>query len=448
MSAPSEREESRIKEGLNKILTAVHIVKSRGLLLFPEIVGGRVYPKPSFDELNNILIGDPDVGSAIDFIADIVMGTGMETTMNEKYEETTSDGRTAKEIVDDQAYEFGLDQVTQEVVKDVVGYGNSVLWKNNTGGSKIEFLIRVMPTYIKQFKFDKATGLMLEHIQSNRVKFPANQVEWFSYNRIGKQPIGFGILQALGTSLSVGGVSRKSFVSIKARIQQAMADQIETFSAPNQMWILPDCPDNKLGEYHTKIQQLKKGQRLAYNKAGASVITAVSERMRGLDFYVETLFNSFYLALQTPLPKLFTSPGFTQASAMAALQMGERKIYALQRYIKRVVETRVFASWIAEEGLDPLKAKVRLNWRMIQRPDINVLLPIVLKARENRDLSQLEFRNFLADFGLGIKPEEKVEEAPLIGPKFESPPATQPLETPEHKAKTKRDIRKDVLEED
>jgi len=439
---------SSVKEGLEKLLAAVHIVGTRGLLLVPKVKGGKIYPRPSFDKLNDYLLGDPDVGAAIDFISDVVMGTGMETSMNEKYTETTRDGRTAKDIVDNQAYEFGLDQVTQENVKDVVGYGNSVLWKNNTGGDKIEFLIRVLPSSIQNFEFDEKTGLKLANVNTQMATFPAERVLWFNYNRIGKTPVGIGILQALGTALKTEGITRKSFIGIKAQIQQSMADQIENFSAPNQMWVLPEAPDAKMGKYTAEIQRMKKGHRVVYNKPGATVVTAVPERMRGLDFYVETLLNSFFLALQTPLPKLFTSPGFTQASAMAAVRMGERKVYALQRYVKRVIETQIFASWIKAEGLDPVKAKVRLNWRMIQRPDVNVLLPIVLKARENRDLSQSEFRNILADLGLPIKPDVPVAETPLTGQKSELPPATQPLEKTEHKHKTRREIRTELEREE
>jgi len=54
------------------------------------------------------------------------------------------------------------------------------------------------------------------------------------------------------------------------------------------------------------------------------------------------LINQFYLGLQTPLPKLFTTPGFTQASATAALELAERKVLALQRFLKRIVEKEIF----------------------------------------------------------------------------------------------------------
>jgi len=405
-----------------------------GNLLFAEVGReGKVTPDPTFDKLNDILIGDPDTSSAIDFISDVTMGLGMETTWNSKYTEKTLSNNadfpnmTAKEVVDRKSEIYGLDQLKQEVVKDVVGYGNSVIWKGQEEGQRI----RILPSMIDQFQFDD-TGLRLKAIKTKYKTFQADEVIWYAYNRIGKTPIGIGILHTLGTALKYGGEEREAFATIKARIQQAMTNQIEIFSAPNQMWVLPKVPDLLLKKYHAEINKLKKGKRLAFNKEGASVIQAVPERMRGLDFYVEILWNSFYLALQTPLPKLFTTPGFTQASASAALKMGERKVFALQRYIKRMTEQEYYVPWLKEEGLDHIQASVRLNWRMIQRPDTNVLLPVLQRSREVGDLSQEEYRTVLAEMGVPIDPAEKVTDAPLLARLDEQIPRPgQPIESKE-----------------
>ena len=62
------------------------------------------------------------------------------------------------------------------------------------------------------------------------------------------------------------------------------------------------------------------------------------------------------------MPKLFTTPGFTEASARAALEIAERKVLALQRFIKRTCEREVFNPLIRQAGFDPKKADCRLVW--------------------------------------------------------------------------------------
>lgn len=411
---------------------------------------GKVFPTLAFDKLNDIHIGDPDVGTALELISGQAVGRGFETTMNEKYTEKTEDGRTAKELVDDKCQEFGLDQIVKEDVVDVVGYGESFIWK---GGTNIAFLTRIMPASIQSFTFDK-DNLTLQAVNTQHKSFPIDELVRYSYNRIGKQPIGFGILQALGMTLTQGGEQRMSFAEIKAKIQTAMVKQIEDFSSPNQMWIFPEATDDKLAMYLTKVNNLAKGRRVVYNKPGAAVINAVPERMRGMDMYVEKIWNTFYLALQTPIPQLFTGGQLTQASATAALSVGELgKIDDLRRSVKRTIEQEIFASWLKEAGLDPLKAKVRVNWRLMQRPDTNVLLPVVQRSREMKDISATEIRKIYADMGLPITPEipeelkKEQEEAKKTQEKAQSdkekipgmPAQAQPVQSAEKKHEMRRD---------
>jgi len=49
---------------------------------------------------------------------------------------------------------------------------------------------------------------------------------------------------------------------------------------------------------------------------------------------------------QTPIPKLLTTPGFTEASANAAVEVAERHVMSLQRFIKRNVEKEIFTPLI------------------------------------------------------------------------------------------------------
>jgi hypothetical protein len=104
--------------------------------------------------------------------------------------------------------------------------------------------------------------------------------------------------------------------------------------------------------------------------------------MRGLDFYVETLEDEFLLGLETPLAKLVTKTGFTEASADAALEIGERRVLALQRFLKRCVERYLFDPVVAAAGLDSAQAQVRLNWGMPESLDYEKLSQILGQVTE------------------------------------------------------------------
>jgi len=116
---------------------------------------------------------------------------------------------------------------------------------------------------------------------------------------------------------------------------------------------------------------------------------------------VDYLWNQFCLGGQTPLPKLFTTPGFTEASATAAIDIADRLICPIQRFIKRDLEMlwrKVILS--TDSSLDPVKAAVRLNWGPPAEPDIEQLValaPQLVKLVELNVVKPLEMRAILRD---------------------------------------------------
>ena len=399
---------------LSKLLEATKSIISRGSLVISDaVISGRVYPDPTYETMNGVHIGDPDIRAAIDFIADVAVGGGIQNSMNESYttktlakingEDNEFRGLTAKELVDAKCEVFGVDELLQENSRDLIGYGNSWLWTKNP--VKIEILARILPGIVQGFTYDKETGLFLTGVQTQKKTYPAEELIPFSYNRIGKDPLGVGILQSLCTSMHTEKGDRPPFAEIKNRIQKAFMEQIEKFSAYNELWVLPGVSDAKLAEYSAQVKALNN-QRLVFNKADAKVIQLIPERMRGLDLYAQMLWDSFYLALQTPYPKLILGggAGFTEASANAAVNMGERRIYSLQRYEKRKWENNVFNRWISEAGLDPHLAGVRMNWQLGEKIKPDILAQLLLETWKNKGINTDEWRDFLKDYGVDLKP--------------------------------------------
>ena len=372
-------------------------MRKHGAVAFPEAgKSEKVYLEPNFETMADLFLGDPDVAASIEFIASVPVGNGFETVMDDAYREM-SDGKTAKEVVDEQCKLFGFDELLQEMAQDAVGYGNIFVWKANP--AKFLKCERIAPGAITKIEFNNEKLSRL-HLGWNK-SIDGDEVIWLPYNRMGKTRLGVGILQTLLTSFQ----NRPPFATIKANVQKAMSDQIENFSAYNEVYVFEGIPDADVSVYNSKIQQMKKGIRITTNRK-AEIVRSIPERMRGLDFYVETLWNSFYLALKTPYPKLILGGGFTEASANTALTVSSYSTSRLQRFLKRNVETLFFDKWIEEAGLDSAQAKVRLNWRLLRMPDMSVLMSILAKLVELGSLKSGEMRKILADMGLPIEHPE------------------------------------------
>jgi len=368
-----------------------------------------VSPEVSFRTMTSVYLSDLAARASIDFLADQIVGVGFYTSMNEDYTEQ-SEGKTAKEIVDEFCEEHGLDEVLQESAKYLVGWGNVFWWVGNS--KKIEFLRLVPPDIIKDngVKFDDNGQLERLELDWRREprQIPGDELIHLGYNMLTAKPLGIGILQSLCTPLDIGGgEQREPFYQIKAKIHSGMAETIYTFGAPNELWSFPGLNKEKLQEYWAQIKTIpRRGARFVFNPpagSDAKVQPIVAERMRGLDFYVETLEDEFVLGLQTPLAKLVAKTGFTEASANAAVEITERRVLALQRFLKRGVERHLFDRVVAQAGLDSRQAQVRLNWGLPESLDyekltalLTQLIEIVAKIGPNV-ITPAELRKILRD---------------------------------------------------
>lgn len=418
MQNPITRMFQSVKEALAPQRSALFLTSTE------KVMG--VSPDVSFKTMTNVYLGDLTARASVDFLADQVAGMGFYTTMNEEYAEK-SDGKTAKEIVDQFCEEQGLDEVLQQSARYLFGWGNVFWWLGNS--KKIELVKPVPLEIIKDngIKFTDEGELERIELDWKRqpAQIPGDELIHLACNVLTSKPLGIGVLQSLCTSLNIGdGESREPFYQIKGKIHSGMADTIYTFGAPNELWSFPGLSKERLQEYVAQIKETpRRGARFIFNPpvgADAKVQPIVAERMRGLDFYVETLQDEFVLGLQTPLAKLVTKTGFTEASANAALGIAERRVFALQRFLKRGVERHLFNRVVTQAGLDPKQAQVRLNWGIKESLDYEKLtallsqLVLILRDIGPNVITPAELRKILRDVAKlpleeEIKPQQSME---------------------------------------
>jgi hypothetical protein len=384
-----------------------------------------VSPTVDFKVMTSVYLGDLATRASIDFLADQVAGQGFYTTSDETYQERSEDEKTAKQVVDDFCDRIGLDEVLQESARYLVGWGNMFWWVGNP--RRLDFLKTVPLEIIKEngIKFDEQGNL--DRIELDWLREPAkidgSEVIHLPYNVMTASPLGVGILQSLCTPLSIGGGEvREAFYQIKGKIHSGMADTIYVFGGPNELYSLPGVTKERLQEFIALYKNApKRGQRIFINPASGSkaeVTSIVAEGFHGAEFYIQTLEDEFILGLQTPLAKLVTKTGFTEASASAALEIAERRVSAIQRFLKRGVERFLFDRVVAAAGLDPVKAQMRLNWGMPEQLDYEkltgLLSQLVQLAKDRPDvISADELRKILRDIAkLPLEENEQPEMDP------------------------------------
>jgi hypothetical protein len=409
-----------VKRGLGWLHEAVSRVRSTGCLL---PAWRQAYGEPkvvSFSDIITAYTRDPSCKAFVDFLADQAVGMGFYTTVNEEYEQAEK----AKQVVDEFNETVNLDGLLQIGAREVVAAGNS-------------FWLKIEPEHLENLKilpltgFDNPKAVVRDsygevtgyNYAYGDVKksFAPEKIIHFKWNPVDFSAFGTGVLQVLLTELSFDGEKRMSFLEMKARIEKIMPEIFEKYAGPDELWVFADASDEKLAEYQRLIKSKPKaGARFVYNKAEADIKTVAVDPRARYDAYVEHILNQVYLGGQTPLPKLFTTPGFTEASARAALEIAERKVMALQRFIKRTVEREIFQPIIKQGGFDPAKANCRLNWGM-EKPEFK--LEDLIKLAEISASSRVEYvraeevRKNLVKFGFELwEKEEPTEKSAAVTP--------------------------------
>jgi hypothetical protein len=184
---------------------------------------------------------------------------------------------------------------------------------------------------------------------------------------------------------------------MKAKIERIMPKIFEKYAGPDVLALLEKADEQTIQKFQSAIKnRSEEGTWLFYNGKGDIKPVTLDPRAR-FEYYIEHLINQFYLGCETPLPRLFSTPGFTEASAKAALELQNMLIKPVQRYIKRQVEKDIFDVVLAQAGLEPAKARVRLNWGAQKTPEI--VMADMLKAAELGLVRSEEFRKSAVKFG-------------------------------------------------
>jgi len=333
-----------------------------------EVATGAV-PEVSFETMMRIYLSDPAARAAVDFLADQVVGAGFYTTVNEGYERAEE----AKTLMDDFNERVNMDGLLQQTAREIIAFGNS-FWEKVTAEHLEE--LRILPLTsierIHRTAQGRVTGYRQRPSYGGGLLRP-EQVIHFRWNPVNSEAEGCGLLRTLAEGLATGDGVREPFYRMKAKMQQAMIEQFQKFSAPNELWVFPGLSKEEAQAYARQVRGVpRRGARFVTNVEGAEVKQIIAERSRAFDSYVENILNDYLLGLETPLPRLFTTPGFTEASARAALEIAERKVLSLQRFLKRIVEREVFALVIRQAGMRPEKAKCRLHWGAPKPPEVEI----------------------------------------------------------------------------
>jgi hypothetical protein len=345
---------------------------------------------------------DPTCKSSIDLLSAFTVGMGFYTTCAEGQEK-------AKETVDGFCEEVNLDRLLNDMARPLIACGN-------------DFWLKLMPeqlTDLVRLPVDAVGKIKLGSVEGFKMPFGVEAYELTNKYRVDRGagslspdavihwqlnsacPSGFGVglLQVLIHTLTVSSDKRPAYAWMKAKIEKIMPKIFEKYAGPDVLASLPDAKEATIQKFESAIRnRSEEGAWLFYSGKNPAKLDPVTIDPRArFEYYVDHIVNQFYLGCETPLPRLFSTPGFTEASANAALDLQDMLIKPIQRYIKRQVERDIFTPILRQASFDPSAAGVRINWGSPETPE---LVPAdLIHAAQLGLIRPEEFRKNAVKFG-------------------------------------------------
>lgn len=399
-----------------KHLTETFSLKTRSGYAFPQQATVYETPSISLAEVMALYERDPTCKASVDLLAASAVGSGFYTTVNADYEKA----KEAKQAIDGFNEAVNLDALLCDMARALIACGND-FWLKLTPEKLIDLhrlpvdaVERIEQSYIGE----KASSLKIPYkVESYKLKqtyggesLNAEAVVHWRINCLDLSGYGTGVLQVLLHTLVFQSDKRPSFAWMKAKIERIMPKIFEKYAGPDVLALLERADENTIRSFEKAIKNRgEEGAWLFYNGKGTIQPVTLDPRAR-FEYYVDHLINQFYLGCETPLPRLFSTPGFTEASAKAALELQNMLINPVQRYIKRQVEKELFNAVLTQAGFDPSKAQARLHWGSPQTKEVNTA--DLLKAAELGFIRQEEFRKNALKFGweLWAEPQSATSE--------------------------------------
>ena len=357
--------------------------KLREVLTYAPAAGSASPNSPVFYETSDIPLldviklydRDPTCKSSVDLLA--------ASAVKRFYTTCAPDQQKAKQAVDTFCEETNLDGLLHDMAIRLIACGND-FWLRLTPDRLAEF-VRMPIDSIEKIKLTSVSGLKIPykvegyqlraHYRGNigdGVVLPQAVLHW-NINQNYNSGFGVGLLQVLLHTLSIGDDKRPAFAWMKSKIEKILPKIFVKYAGPDVVVQAEGMKDESFKKYEAAIKNRpEEGQWLFSGAKNVSVNPVSIDPRARFEYYIDHIVNQFYLGCETPLPRLFSTPGFTEASARAALDLQDMLIDPVQRMVKRRVEREIFAIVLRQGGFDPIKAQVRLNWGSPETPEVTV----------------------------------------------------------------------------
>lgn len=293
--------------------------------------------RPDFKTLDTAYRTIGIVHATVDWYADATMAEGYETEADESQ-------KAQKQVVDDFAAQVNLDELLHETTKQVVLYGNCY-WEL-VGDD--EDIVILDPALIEPVR-KKSNPWEIEHYLMKAQNKPAKKLNpdtiiHFKFDVADYELYGIGLIEP-NDSLIALGKNVESYLDLLLKRYATAPLHVKVGSEQFPASI------SELSTFSNSLKSRKYDSEWVTNHLiDINPVNVESGRLR-YEYFLTYINDEMYAGLNAPLMPYLRNA--TEASARAMLAAADRKVKSIQRFLKRIVEFRVFRPLCGNTGYYP-----------------------------------------------------------------------------------------------
>jgi hypothetical protein len=325
------------------------------------------------------------VNSAVNSLTDMIVGAGYFTEADEEEE--------AKRLVDEYAEVVNLDGLLRRICQLMLIYGFAPVerwWANG--------LLNLKPlpprtVYIRLDEKGRLLGYRQRTWSGRSIDFNPEEIIWICHSELPGQPYGVSLIEPV-----------INLIEYKQEILEDLCRIVHRYASPLNIWITRA----DISPIKSAVEQREPDEDIFIGRASKDDVEIktleMDPRGRYTD-YLNVINEEIYEALKAPF--LVHLRNATEASARVQLEVIQRHVEGIQRYLKRIIEGEIFRPMVEKHGLGEVP---RLRWGRPSTGVENISVEDVARLVQAYVITSKQAVELLKKMGLPIEAEEEKKE--------------------------------------
>lgn len=254
----------------------------------------------------------------------------------------------------------------------------------------------------------------IQMLRGEENRIPYEDTIHFKLFELSRSFLGIGLYHSLSVPQYEDDGELRSIVDDMRTLRMSFTNIVKKHASPDRLFIYENESEDVITAEALKFKTKKQGDTQFTNKDFVYKELTVDPRSR-FERYIDMIQLWYELGTQTPAAKLQTTPGFTEASANAALELVERRIRGIQDDGKTMTEEEIFEVLLKENGFDVAKVNAEFHFGQPDMPDFELtdVLAAYNAPEQNgeRLISREEVRIMLQNSGWPLKDSNTEDKA-------------------------------------